>query len=272
MGITVENLRFAYGTKPVLSGIDFSFEEGQMVCVLGKNGAGKSTMFRCILGLQKEYEGSIRIDGVDVKEMSAAELAKHAAYIPQNHSAVYAFTVRDMVLLGTTVSLKRFDNPGKAQIAMAEQALRQIGIESLADRSYAEISGGEQQLTLIARALAQQAKILVMDEPCANLDYGNQIRLLQTLENLSKEGYLILQSTHNPEHAFLFADQAMALIDGRIAGLGNPQEVLDQELLERMYHIKMKLYPAGEDGMKVCVPDMSMQYEYSGGKGNERII
>lgn len=254
MGITIKNLKFAYGTVPVLNGLDFSFEEGKMVCVLGKNGAGKSTLFRCILGLQKGYEGEIYIDGVDVKTMSAAELAKKVAYIPQNHSSAYAFTVRDMVLLGTTASMGRFENPGKIQHEMAQQAIQRIGIEKLADRSYTEISGGEQQLTLIARALAQQAKILIMDEPCANLDYGNQIRLLQTLTKLAKEGYLILQSTHNPEHAFLFADEALALNNGRIAGLGRPQEILTRELLEDMYKIEMELYTVGDEGMRVCVP------------------
>lgn len=254
MGITIKNLKFAYGTVPVLKGLDFSFEEGKMVCVLGKNGAGKSTLFRCILGLQKVYEGEIYIDGVDVKKMSAAELAKKVAYIPQNHSSTYAFTVRDMVLLGTTASMGRFENPGKLQHEMAQQAIQRIGIEKLADRSYTEISGGEQQLTLIARALAQQAKILIMDEPCANLDYGNQIRLLQTLIKLGKEGYLILQSTHNPEHAFLFADEALALNNGRIAGIGRPQEILTKELLEDMYKIEMELYTVGKEGMRVCVP------------------
>ncbi len=256
MGITVQNLRFAYGSKPVLQGIDFSLDGGQMICVLGKNGAGKSTLFRCILGLQKGYEGIICIDGTNVKELHAAELAKRVAYIPQNHSSAYAFTVRDMVLLGTTASLKRFEHPGRIQLERAECALKQVGIETLADCSYAEISGGEQQLTLIARALAQQARILIMDEPCANLDYGNQVRLLQILRELAKEGYLILQSTHNPEHAFLFADQAMALVDGRIAGIGKPQHVLTRELLEQMYHIRMNLYSVGEDGMEVCVPDI----------------
>lgn len=259
MGITVRDLKFAYGSVPVLKGLEFSFDEGQMVCVLGKNGAGKSTLFRCLLGLQKGYQGEICMDGQDVRRMPAAELAKKVAYIPQNHNAAYAFSVRDMVLLGTTASVGNFGNPGKAQYEMADQAIRRIGIEALADRSYAEISGGEQQLTLIARALAQQAKILIMDEPCANLDYGNQMRLLQTLVKLSKEGYLILQSTHNPEHAFLFADQAVALIDGKIAGAGKPQEILTKPLLEEMYHIKMDLYSVGENGMRVCVPCMGTE-------------
>lgn len=254
MGIQVRNLKFSYGKHAVLNGLDFSFDEGQMVCVLGKNGAGKSTLFRCILGLLKGFEGEICIDHLDVKTMSAGMLAKKIAYIPQNHSATYAFAVRDMVLLGTTATLGRFENPGKMQREIADRALAQVGIEYLADRSYGEISGGEQQLALIARALAQQAKILVMDEPCANLDYGNQIRLLQMLKKLSKEGYLILQSTHNPEHAFLFADQAMALMDGKIAGLGAPQTILDQTLLEQMYHVGIDVYAIENENMKVCVP------------------
>lgn len=256
MGIIVQNLEFAYGQVPVLKGINFSFDEGQMVCVLGKNGAGKSTLFRCILGLQRGYNGQIMIDGTEVRQMKSVELAKKVAYIPQTHSAAFTFSVRDMVLLGTTASLGRFENPGKEQKRMAETALSQMGIETLAERSFAEISGGEQQLVLIARAMAQQAKILIMDEPCANLDYGNQIRLLQILTNLSKEGYLILQSTHNPEHAFLFADQAMVLIDGKAVGPENPQKVLTQKVLGQMYKIEMELYSVGDEKRNVCIPKL----------------
>ena len=254
MGITVEGLRYSYDRHAVLKGVDFSFEEGNVVCVLGRNGAGKSTMFRCILGLLRGYEGNILINGRDIREMSNREMARQAAYIPQTHGSVYSCPVRDMVLLGTTASLGRFESPGRAQKEAAEAALRQVGIEYLADRSYGEISGGEQQMVLIARALAQQTKILIMDEPCANLDYGNQIRLLESLKRLAQEGYLVIQSIHNPEHAFLFADQALALLDGRAAGIGSPQKILTEELLAEMYHIDMELYSVSGSSVKVCIP------------------
>lgn len=254
MKITVQNLTFSYGIHDVLRGVDFTVEEGNMVCVLGKNGAGKSTLFRCVLGLQKGYQGEIRIDGQEVRGLSAGQLAEKMAYIPQNHNTAFAFPVKDMVLLGTTASLGRFENPGKAQRKTALEAMKRIGIEGLAERSYAQISGGEQQLVLIARALAQKARILVMDEPCANLDYGNQIRLLQILRTLAREGYLILQSTHNPEHAFLYANKALALIDGKTEKIGTPKEVLTREVLEKMYQIEMDLYSVGAREMTVCVP------------------
>nr|WP_288555458.1 ABC transporter ATP-binding protein [uncultured Mediterraneibacter sp.] len=254
MGITVKDLKFSYGKHPVLKGIDFQLEEGNLVCVLGKNGAGKSTMFRCMLGLLPGYQGEILVEKENVKDLTQRQMAQKMAYIPQTHRAVYSFPVRDMILMGTTASLGNFENPGPHQREMVERAMEQVGITDLADRPVNELSGGEQQLVLIARALAQQTKILIMDEPCSSLDYGNQIRLMQTMKKLAKEGYLVIQSTHNPEHAFLFADQTMALLDGKVAGLGVPGEILTEELLEKMYGIPLELYKVGKENIRVCIP------------------
>ncbi len=254
MGISVNHLKFSYGKHPVLKGIEFQLQEGNLVCVLGKNGAGKSTLFRCMLGLLTGYQGEIRVEHENIKDLTQQQMAQKMAYIPQTHRAVYSFPVRDMILMGTTASLKNFENPGPHQREMVERAMEQVKITELADRMVNELSGGEQQLVLIARALAQQTKILVMDEPCSSLDYGNQIRLMQAMKKLAEEGYLVIQSTHNPEHAFLFANQTLALLEGKVAGLGTPQEVLTEELLERMYGIPLKLYEVGKENARVCIP------------------
>ncbi len=140
--------------------------------MLGKNGAGKSTLFRCMLGLLTGYQGEIRVEHENIKDLTQRQMAQRMAYIPQTHRAVYSFSVRDMILMGTTASLKNFENPGPHQREMVERAMEQVKITELADRMVNELSGGEQQLVLIARALAQQTKILVMDEPCSSLDYG----------------------------------------------------------------------------------------------------
>ncbi len=256
MGLLVEELTFGYHCFSVLKGVDLAVEPGNLVCVLGKNGAGKSTLFRCILGLLKGYGGRVLVDGTDVRTLKERELARKIAYIPQNHDSAFAFSVLDMVLMGTTSSMRGFSSPGKEQREKAMEALALVHMEHMAHRSYGHISGGEQQLVLIARAIAQQAGILIMDEPCANLDYGNQARVMEELKRLAGKGYLIVQSTHSPDQAFLYADQAAVLLDGKVQAFGKPGEVLTEELLQTLYGIPIRLIEAGD--RKLCMPENKM--------------
>ncbi len=255
MTLIAENLSFSYRTERVLKGINFQASEGTLLCVLGKNGAGKSTLFRCILGLLRGYDGQISIDGEKAGNMSAAELAKKISYIPQNHSTAFSFTALDMVMMGTTARLGNFQNPGRREREAAENALDMINISHLRNRNFQSISGGEQQLVLIARALAQETKVIIMDEPCSNLDYGNQIKVMKAVKDLAKKGYLIIQSTHNPEHVFLFADEALVIMDGKIGAKGKPDEILTEELLRKIYGIKVNLLEVEDRRLKLCVPD-----------------
>lgn len=254
MNLSVHSLCFSYQTAPLLRDLDFSLDTGSFVCVLGKNGAGKSTLFQCILNLQKNYTGTISLDGQNVKALKEKELAKSIAYIPQLHKQSFPFSVFDTVLMGTAASLSPFSTPKGAQKEAAMAALRLMGMEKYASRSFSHLSGGEQQMVLIARALAQKAPILIMDEPCSNLDYGNQIRLLKKLKQLSALGYLVLLSTHNPEHAFLFADKVLVLHNGTAMASGKPQEVLTASLLEEIYNIPIQLYTFSDVPQPVCIP------------------
>ncbi len=254
MQLKIEELSFGYRCFEVLKSVDLSADSGNLICVLGKNGAGKSTLFRCILGLLKGYKGRIMVDGTDVRELSTKELARKIAYIPQNHDPAFSFTVLDMVLMGTTSSMSVMASPGEKQKTAAYEAMETLGIRHMADRSYGHLSGGEQQLVLIARALAQEAGILVMDEPCANLDYGNQARVMEELKALAAQGYLIIQSTHSPDQAFLYADQAAVLMDGGIKAMGEPSLVLTEEVLKEMYGIPVRLFDTGEENRKLCMP------------------
>ena len=255
MGLSIRDLHFSYKNNNVLKGVSFGISGGKLLCVLGKNGAGKSTLFRCILGLLKHYEGSILIDGAAADTLSARELSRKVSYIPQNHSTVFPFSVFDMVLMGTTAHLGQFESPGRSQKKAAADALKIMGIEHLRDRSFSNISGGEQQMTLIARAIAQQTKMLIMDEPCSNLDYGNQIRVMKSVKRLAEQGYLVIQSTHNPEHAFLFADEVLVMLDGQVGGIGQAEEILTEELLQEVYGIRIRLHEITESRIKMCVPD-----------------
>ncbi|MDO4543859.1 MAG: ABC transporter ATP-binding protein [Clostridia bacterium] len=237
MLLSVENISFAYGKHRVLSDLSFSLSEGEMLAVLGANGAGKSTLFRCILGLLKRYRGRISIDGTEISSFSAKRRSQLLAYIPQSHYPAFNYSVTDMVLMGTAPQLSTLAAPKKAQYERVQQALALLGIESLANRSYTRLSGGEQQLVLIARALVQDAKILLMDEPVANLDFGNQHLVLRTAEKLCKDGYSILLSTHNPQHALRYADNLLAIKDGTVRAWGSPYEVLTSELIRELYGV-----------------------------------
>ena len=212
------------------------------MAILGSNGVGKTTLFRCVLGEQRRYTGTVEIDGTDMRTLSARETAHRIAYIPQTHAMTFRFSVRDVVLMGTSHMLSPLASPGRAQERIALKALEKLGIESLSDRPFDTLSGGEQQLTYVARALAQQAKILLMDEPTSSLDYGNQLRVLDVVKDLAMEGYTVLLSTHNPQHALWYADRALALYDGAVAALGPTSETLTPALIETLYGTRAKLY------------------------------
>ena len=242
MSIDVRELSFAYGRRQVLRNVTFRAEPGQLVAVLGPNGAGKSTLFRCILGFLPRYRGDIALCGHALRSLDRRALARLAAYIPQTSAPVYNYTVRDTVLMGADP----FHAPGRRQQEAADRALEQLGIQDLWDRGVNEISGGERQLALIARAMAQQARVLLMDEPTASLDYGNQLRVMQRVRALARQGYTILLSSHNPQQALLFSDRILALHDGVICADGAPEKVITPELLETLYSIKTRLAEAEE--------------------------
>ncbi len=253
----VENLCFSYGTHDVLKGIHFEAQYGEFLSVLGPNGVGKSTLFRCMLGLLKPSSGDVIIGDKNVSELTAVELARQIAYIPQSHNPVFNYNVFDMVLMGTTSQIGSFASPGKAQYALVEQALDRLGILHLKDRPYGNLSGGERQLTLIARAIAQQAKILVMDEPSASLDFGNRIRVMQTVRGLCRDGYAVIQSTHDPEQAFMYSDKILAIHGGKVLAWGTPAETVTTDLISTLYGVEVEVHSLRGDDVRVCVPASS---------------
>ena len=250
----VKDLRFSYGDREVLKGISFDTKYGEFISVLGPNGVGKSTLFRCMLGLMKPSSGTVSINGEDISGLPAVELSRRMAYIPQSHNPLFNFSVLDMVLMGTTSQINRFASPGKQQEKLALAALDRMGITHLKDRGCANISGGERQLVLIARAIAQQAKILVMDEPSANLDFGNKIRVMKTVKGLTEDGYTIIQSTHDPDQAYFYSDKILALHGGKILAWGSPQETMNEEMISTLYGVDVEVCSMHGDRVRVCVP------------------
>lgn len=259
MSIRIQNLSCGYSSNMVIKNISLDIDSNTLLCVLGPNGVGKSTLFKCILGLLPYKQGTITINGKNQKELTNKELAKSIAYIPQSHMPNFSYTVLDVVLMGTTCQVATLRSPGREQYEMAEEALEKVGIAHLRDRGYTRISGGERQLVLIARALAQQAKILIMDEPTANLDYGNQVRILQCVKDLAGAGYTIIQSTHNPDQAFIYADEVLALRDGEVLSHGTPLNMITEGLVKTLYNIDISLESLCGDKIRVCIPKSAIR-------------
>ncbi len=239
MSVKVENLCFSYGAQEVLKNISFCINDGDLTAVLGPNGVGKSTLFQCLLGFLRPCGGTVLLSGRSISALTRSELAREIAYIPQSASPAFNHTVLDCVLMGITGQLGVFDAPKPAHIQEAMQALENLGIAHLADRGCRNISGGERQLMLIARALVQKARVLIMDEPTASLDYGNAYRVMERIQKLGAEGYAVIFSTHEPNHAFRFANRVIALKDGEILADGRPETALDEETLGSLYNVNV---------------------------------
>jgi iron complex transport system ATP-binding protein len=253
--LEVHELAFGFPGRTVGRDVSFTLATGDVMCVLGPNGGGKTTLFRTLLGLIEKHSGSIKLQGKSLEELSRAAIARRIGYVPQGHSAYFAFTVREFVLMGRTAHLGAFAAPAKKDIQVAEHALESLGIAQLADKPVTEISGGERQLALVARALAQQPRLLVLDEPTASLDFGNQVRVLQKMTALARSGIAILFSSHDPDHAFLCATRALLLAEGRVLEAGTPREVIRADTLERMYRVSVRVVPL-PGGMHTCLPGM----------------
>jgi len=251
--LSVESLAFGFPGRTIGRDVSFTLEAGEVMCVLGPNGGGKTTLFRTLLGLLAPHAGSIRLDSSSLKSLSRAQIARRVGYVPQGHTGYFAFTVREFVLMGRTAHLGIFSAPGKKDLAVAERALDSLGIAPLAEKPVTEISGGERQLALVARALAQEPKLLVLDEPTASLDFGNQVRVLQRISALASSGISILFSSHDPDHAFLCAHRALLLAEGRVLEIGAPRAVIRSDTLERLYGVSVEVIALG-GGAHTCLP------------------
>lgn len=222
--LEVEHLCFSYGKREVLRGVDLRAEPGELVFVLGANGAGKTTLFRCILGLLPGYQGCVRVDGCDVSSLAPRALAKKIAYIPQTSHMIFPYTALELVLMGTNHRLGLFSAPGRRERAIAMEALEELGIADYAHRSFAELSGGEQQLVLAARALAQQARLLLMDEPTSALDPISTSKIEDLAMELKKK-YTIIIVTHNMQQAARISDKTAFFLLGDMVEFGETEQI-----------------------------------------------
>jgi iron complex transport system ATP-binding protein len=260
LSLRVEHVRFSYGRdSSLLDDVGFDLAAGDVLYLLGPNGSGKTTLLRCVLGLQRIQAGSIQIHGRHLGALTRRRVARELAYVPQSSLAIFPYAAFDMVLMGRSPHLRFMASPTRTDRRLARAAFEGLGIAHLADQVFHELSGGERQMVLIARALAQGSKVIVMDEPCAGLDYGNQVRILTTIRALARQGYTILLTSHLPDHAFLVGTKVALLKHGRLRGPGAPQEVITADALSELYgtpvrviHVRVADSPVTD--LSLCVP------------------
>lgn len=237
----------------VLDNVSFSISSGEMIAFLGKNGAGKTTLLRIIPSFLTSLGGDVLIDGVPVHSMSLQDKAKAIAYIPQFSQTAFAYTVKESVLMGRSPHISLFSKPSREDERRALEILQELGILALADRPTNEISGGERQLVLIARALMQDAKLLILDEPTSFLDYSNQLLVLEKTYELVKRGYACLYSTHNPDLALAYSTRVLAMDKGKIAFSMKPEELEGSDALSSIYKRSL-IVERTQAGRLICVP------------------
>ncbi|ALG68840.1 ABC transporter ATP-binding protein [Beggiatoa leptomitoformis] len=256
--LRADNLHFAYQSqKPILQSVSFSLEEGQILSLLGPNGSGKSTLIKLLLGLLEPTEGGVFIDEQPLINLSHQNIARKVAYVPQVHHLSFAYRVIDVVVMGRMAQKNFFSPYSPADYAFAETALDSLGILHLSDKIYTRISGGERQLVLIARALTQGANVFIMDEPVSGLDYGNQIRLLESIHQLAHTGYAFIQSTHFPDHALWVGGDVLALHQGKIIYQGIAQQAINPKTIKTLYNIDVEMHHL-ENGNQVCMPRLAI--------------
>ncbi len=261
--LDVLHVSYSYGGRPVVSDVSLSFRKGEIVSLLGPNGSGKTTLLKLLLGLLEPQTGIVSFCDRPLKAYPRHELARQLAYVPQVHHDAFAYAVEDVVLMGRMPYQSFFSAYSLKDRTIAERAMARLNILHLKDRPYTEISGGERQLTLIARSMAQGAGVFIMDEPVSGLDYGNQMRLLNDINGLAREGLTFVMTTHFPDHALMTADRVVLFKNGAVIADGPPNHTINRDTLFALYQIDVDIV-AISGGRRVCLPAWAQQGEKNG--------
>lgn len=259
--IKIENLNYSYDKKNIiLENINLSFEENKIYFLLGKNGSGKSTLIKCILNILNDYEGNIFIDSKNLKTMSRKEISKYLSYVPQEHYPLFNYNVLDVAAMAMANSLKFYEYPNKKDMDRVKEVFSYLNILHLSSKGYSELSGGERQLILIARAILQNSKIILMDEPTSNLDYGNKIRLMQTLNRLKRDGYTIIISSHDPQDAIFYGDITVLFHEKKILKYGATTDIINSENLTKIYGQDIEVIHIHEKEVAISIPRLTKEF------------
>lgn len=256
MNLTSTAIAYAYSSeREVLHSVSLSLDSGKVLFMLGSNGSGKTTLLECLTGLRTPMRGRVAMDGIEIHQLDPQTRARRIGLVPQLHEPVFEFTVEQAVLMGRAPHLGLFSRPGPRDIQVVQEAIENVGIAHLSERPYTKISGGERQLVLIARGLAQGARCLLMDEPVAHLDPHHQHDVLSIVRRLADDGFSFGITSHLPNHALLYADWVMFLIDGRSELQGPPATAINEQSLEEAYHMAFEIV-TGESGSRAVLPRM----------------
>ncbi len=250
--LTVRGLHFSYGATPVLHGVSLEARAGQVCGLFGPNGCGKTTLFRCCLGLVRARADTLSIDGHRIDRLPPAQRARLMAYVPQEHKPPFPLLVRDVVMLGRTPHLGLLGRAGRADRRIVEDTLTWIGLSDLAGRAYDQLSGGQRQLVLIARAVAQKTPVILLDEPASGLDFHNQLRIWRVLRELAVAGTAVVCCTHDPNHVAWFCDRVVVMQAGHVIAEGPPATALSGPTLERLYPEECDVTDVG--GLPLVLP------------------
>lgn len=252
--LAADTLAFAYNGRPVLSEVSFAVPPGELVCLLGPNGCGKTTLLRLLLGLLAPKRGRVLVAGREATAWPRADMARQAAYVPQIVRPAFAYTVLETTLMGRAAHNGFTGRPTRRDRDIARAALDKFAIGHLADHLLPRLSGGQRQLVMLARAIAQQAPILIMDEPITGLDLGNQAMFLDVVRRLCDEGQTCLMTTHTPDHALWVADRAILLRQGRVLADAPPEAAVTGDNLRRLYGAAIDVHAVAAAGLRVCLP------------------
>lgn len=259
--IQVNDIHFSYGNFPVLSGISFGVERGELCGLFGPNGSGKTTLFKCCLGFLKTGRGTVSMNGEPTAGKKTEELAKVVSYVPQEHKPPFPYLVREVVLMGRTPHLGGFFGVKKKDKQIALDALEKLEISDLSDRPYNQLSGGQRQMVLMARALAQDTPVLFLDEPTSALDFQNQMKIWKIMREISEDGKTIIACSHDPNHVSWFCDRVVVVGSEGIVANGPPSEVISEEILSQIYSDACSVRSVG--GVRMVMPGCIMNPEKS---------
>lgn len=255
--LAVENLTGGYGSRVVIEGVNLTVEPGTILCLLGPNGVGKTTLFKTMLGLLPAMSGQVTVGGQNLAELSRPQIARLVGYVPQSQQTPFAFKALDVVLMGRTARIGAFGAPGLQDREAAMAALDTLGAAKLAKRAFTTLSGGERQMVMIARALAQEPTFVMLDEPTAALDFGNQVRVLDQIVRLSESGIGVVMTTHAPDHAFLCEADAALITGPSTIQRGPVADVLTEENLSAAYGVPVRVTTSEHDHVSYCYPLLS---------------
>ena len=272
MKLEVQDLSFAYAPgAPVVRDVTFTLEAGETLYLMGPNGSGKTTLMMCVGGVRRPSAGSVLLNGTDLMAYTPTERARQIGIVPQIHVPAFAYTVREMVVMGRAPHLGLFGAPRRHDYAIADAALESVGMAAFRDRPYTELSGGERQLVMIARGLAQQSRILLLDEPDAHLDPKNQNRVLEIVTRLARdEGLAFIVASHAPNNALLYADRVLLLKEGRTLALGRALETLNAALLSTAYGLETEIIYGCDDNGGGQIPRAIVPRRQPRLKGNRQ--